>query len=56
MKAKRQQICDARAIFAHARDGKDARLDTHQRKVHWKKKKHDVFSLIHVVFSLKTVG
>ena len=45
-----------RAIRAYARDGKDARLDTHKRKVHKKKKKHDVFSPIHVVFSLKTVG
>ena len=56
VKAKRLQIGDARAIRAHARDGKDARLDTHKRKVHRKKKKHDVFSPIHVVFSLKTVG
>ena len=56
VKAKRQQIGDARAIRAHARNGKDARLDAHKRKVHRKKKKHDVFSIIHVVFSLKTVG
>lgn len=56
VKAKRLQIGDARAILAHARGGKDARLDTHKRKVHKKKKKHDVFSPIHVVFSLKTVG
>ena len=56
MKAERLQIGDARANRAHARDGKDARLDTHKRKVHRKKKKHDVFSPIHVVFSLKTVG
>lgn len=56
VKAKRLKIGDARAIRAHARDGKEARLDAHQRKVHWKKKKHDVFSPIHVVFSLKTVG
>lgn len=51
VKAKRLQIGDA-----HARDGKEARLDAHQQKVHRKKKKHDVFSPIHVVFSLKTVG
>ena len=56
VKAKRLQIGDARAIRAYARDGKDARLNTHKRKVHKKKKKHDVFSPIHVVFSLKTVG
>ena len=56
VKAKRQQIGDARAIRAHARDGKDTHLDAHKRKVHRKKKKHDVFSPIHVVFSLKTVG
>ena len=56
VKAKRLQIGDARAIRAYARDGKDARLDTHKRKVHKKKKKHDVFSIIHVVFFLKTVG
>ena len=56
VKAKRLQISYARAIRAHERDGKDARLDTHKRKVHTKKKKHDVFSPIHVVFSLKTVG
>ena len=45
-----------RAIHAHARDGKDARLDANKRKVHKKKKKHDMFSIIHVVFFLKTVG
>lgn len=56
VKAKRQQIGDARAIRAHERNGKDARLDTHKWKMHRKKKKHDVFSPIHVVFSLKTVG
>ena len=56
VKAKNLQTGDARAIRAHARNRKDARLDAHQRKVHRKKKKHDVFSLIHVVFSLKTVG
>lgn len=39
VKAKRLKIGDARAIRAHARDGKEARLDAHQRKVHWKKKK-----------------
>ena len=49
VKAKRLKIGDARAIRAHERDGKEARLDAHQRKGHWKKKKHDVFSL-------KTVG
>ena len=41
---------------AYARYGKDARLDAHKRKVHRKEEKHDVFSPIHVVFSLKTVG
>lgn len=56
VKAKKLQIGDARAIRAHERNRKDARLEAHQRKVHRKKKKHDVFSLIHVVFSLKTVG
>ena len=56
MKAKKLQAGDARAIRAHERDGKEARLDAHQRKMHMKKKKHDVFSIIHVVFSLKTVG
>ena len=56
VKAKRLQIGDARAIRAHARDGKDARLDAHKRKLYKKKKKHDVFSIIHVVFFLKTVG
>lgn len=56
VKAKRLQIGDARALLAHARGGKDARLDTHKRKVHKKKKKHDVFPIIHVVFFLKTVG
>lgn len=56
VKAKKLQTGDARAIRAHARNRKDARLEAHKRKVHRKKKKHDVFSLIHVVFSLKTVG
>lgn len=56
VKTKRLKTGDARAIRAHERDGKEARLDAHQRKVHRKKKKHDVFSPIHVVFSLKTVG
>lgn len=56
VKAKKLQIGDARAIRAHERNRKDARLEAHKRKVHRKKKKHDVFSLIHVVFSLKTVG
>jgi len=56
VKAKRLQIADARAIRAHAKDGKEARLDAHQQKVHRKKKKHDVFPIIHVVFFLKTVG
>lgn len=56
VKAKKLQIGDARAIRAHARNRKDARLEAHKRKEHRKKKKHDVFSPIHVVFSLKTVG
>ena len=57
VKAKWLQIIgDARAIREHAKNGKDAHLDAHKRKVHRKKKKHDVFSPIHVVFFLKTVG
>ena len=56
VKAKKLQIGDARAIRAHARNGKDARLDTHKRKMHRKKKKHDVFSPIHVVGFVKTLG
>lgn len=56
VKAKRLQIGDERAIRAHARDGKDARLDTHKRKVHRKEEKHDVFSIIHVVFFSKQWG
>ncbi len=55
VKAKRLKIGDARD--SRAREGrKGSSFDAHQRKVHRKKKKHDVFSPIHVVFSLKTVG
>lgn len=46
VKAKKLQIGDARAIRAHARNRKDARLEAHKRKEHRKKKKHDVFSPI----------
>ena len=51
VKAKRQKIGDARAIRAHERDGKEARLDAHQRKVHWKKKTRRVFAHSRRVFS-----
>ena len=56
VKAKKLQIGDARAIRAHARNKKDARLEAHKRKVHRKEEKHDVFSIIHVVFFSKQWG
>ena len=56
VKAKRLQIGDARAIRAHARGGKDARLDTHKRKVHKKKKNTTCFRSFTSCFFSKQWG
>ena len=56
VKAKRLKIGDARAIRAHERDGKEARLDAHQRKVHWKKKNTTCFHQFTSCFLSKQWG